>query len=363
MANFSGIPDFLNNDSFIKWVLFGENDNYWKQFQTSYPEQAELLRQARELILKIHQSENISVPLNEQETWAKIRQAISDDKPEVKKWSTPTTRRFFSRTFWAAASVILLLGVSLFWYYEQSDSSAYTRNIGQVSEEKTLIEKINDSPNPLKIVLDDGSVVMLKQFGKISYPATPDSAIREVYLSGEAFFSVKKDPSRPFYVYANEVVTKVLGTSFTIRAFEDDPQVIVKVRSGSVSVFSQKSASDAASRELNGLIILPNQEIAYNRSEVRFSKRLVEDPLPLQDTPATLITAYEEIEVPKLLRVLEKVYGVNIIFNEDALSSCIITTNLNQQSLFESVDIICKTINANYKVIDTQVIIESGGCN
>lgn len=363
MANFSSIPDFFNNDSFIRWVLFGEYEDYWHEFQVTNPDKIELLTQARELILKIQESENIPVPLNERETWSKIQQTINADSPTVRRPALYKAPELFSRAFWIAATVILGISAFLFWRYQPAGSDTYAKNIDHIGKGVKLIEKVNHSPNPLKVILEDGSLVILKQFGKISYPLIPDPLKREVYLHGEAFFSVKKNPKRPFYVYANEVVTKVLGTSFTIRAFEEDPRVIVKVQTGSVSVFSQKSPDDAANRELNGLIILPNQEIEYNRSAVRFNKRLVEKPLPLQDIPPNLLTDYEEVDVTQLLLILEKVYGVNIIFNEEALSSCIITTNLNQQSLFDAMEIICKTIGASYKVIDTQIILESEGCH
>ncbi|RRB07954.1 hypothetical protein EHT25_07755 [Larkinella rosea] len=48
------------------------------------------------------------------------------------------------------------------------------------------------------------------------------------------------NPKKTFYVYANELVTQVLGTSFDIRAFDDEQQVEVKVRTGRVSVYNQK---------------------------------------------------------------------------------------------------------------------------
>ncbi len=62
---------------------------------------------------------------------------------------------------------------------------------------------------------------------------------RDVYLSGEAFFEVTKNPDRPFRVFANEIVTKVLGTSFTVRSFENDTTIQVIVRTGKVTVYSQ----------------------------------------------------------------------------------------------------------------------------
>jgi transmembrane sensor len=62
--------------------------------------------------------------------------------------------------------------------------------------------------------LEDGTTVHLEKGSRLSFPVHFDPKKREVVLSGEAFFEVTENPSKPFYVYANELITRVLGTSF-----------------------------------------------------------------------------------------------------------------------------------------------------
>ena len=91
--------------------------------------------------------------------------------------------------------------------------------------------------------MPDESTVELAANSRIAYANNFDSAgTRDVYLSGEAFFKVTKNPCRPFRVFANEIVTKVLGTSFSVRSFEKDTVIQVTVRTGKVSVYSQAVA-------------------------------------------------------------------------------------------------------------------------
>src|ERR1044071_8239908 len=71
---------------------------------------------------------------------------------------------------------------------------------------------INTDSNPLNVQLADGSTVVLQPNSEIFYDKAFDSQLREVRLSGEAFFNVRRDESRPFRVYSEEVVTQVLGT-------------------------------------------------------------------------------------------------------------------------------------------------------
>jgi len=72
---------------------------------------------------------------------------------------------------------------------------------------------------------------------KITYPENFENDRRLVILSGEATFDISKDPTKPFLVMANEVTTKVLGTRFNVKAFEEMKDVVVSVQEGKVSVF------------------------------------------------------------------------------------------------------------------------------
>jgi ferric-dicitrate binding protein FerR (iron transport regulator) len=83
-----------------------------------------------------------------------------------------------------------------------------------------IIESLNLNEEQKVVNLPDGSSIMLKKehvFRILNHL----KAIKRVYLTGEAFFEVAKDANKPFFVHANQVITKVLGTSFTVRAVAD----------------------------------------------------------------------------------------------------------------------------------------------
>ncbi len=359
MADFSEINDFLNDDSFVDWVLKGTDDHYWQLFKNAHPEQTETLIQAQQLILTLHTAEDVHFPADPQKTWSRIQQALEENTPHDPSVGKPG--RNLKRFIPAASVFILILITGTLWYFDAWQKDSYPGFLQEKITRKTIIEKVNDNAGSLEVHLPDGSTVTLHAHSRISYPADFDSLQREVYLMGEAFFNVKKDRTRPFYVYAGDLVTKVLGTSFNIRAIENDTKVVVNVKSGSVSVFPQKKVSKQ-NAETSSLILLPNQEVIYNRVDVSLNKKLTADPLPLETASDNLLVNYEEVPVSRLFQILGQVYGVNILFSQEDLSSCIITTNLNGQSLFESLEIICTTIGATFKVIDAQIVIESGGC-
>jgi ferric-dicitrate binding protein FerR (iron transport regulator) len=64
-------------------------------------------------------------------------------------------------------------------------------------------------------------VVQLNPNSTISYPEHFGQKTRTVYLKGEAFFNIKRNPAKPFVVHTGDLVTEVLGTSFTIKSYEN----------------------------------------------------------------------------------------------------------------------------------------------
>ena len=87
-----------------------------------------------------------------------------------------------------------------------------------------------------RLVLPDGSKVWLNNSSSLKYPTSFTGKNREVMLSGEAYFEVAKDAAKPFIVKLTDIVVNVLGTSFNIMAYGDDPAVKTTLLTGKVSV-------------------------------------------------------------------------------------------------------------------------------
>ena len=91
-----------------------------------------------------------------------------------------------------------------------------------------------------EVKLPDGTIVTLNKSSKISYPEKFTKGKRIVYLEGEAFFDVARNPEKPFIIYAQQSETKVLGTSFNLKADKADNEVIITVAEGHVEFSSDK---------------------------------------------------------------------------------------------------------------------------
>lgn len=87
-----------------------------------------------------------------------------------------------------------------------------------------------------KVVLEDSTEVWLNSESTLRYPETFSERERRVSVSGEAYFHVRKDASRPFYVVTDGQVIRVYGTTFNVRAYGDEPAVYTTLETGSISI-------------------------------------------------------------------------------------------------------------------------------
>ena len=72
---------------------------------------------------------------------------------------------------------------------------------------------------------------------------------------------------------------------------------------------------------------------------------------------------FEETAVSDVLTALTKAYDVKILFKEEDLRGCVLTSSFFEEGLYDRIDMICTAIGATYKIVDTQIVVESNGCN
>lgn len=353
------LQDYLNNDSFVEWIRLGKENGHWQQVQENYPASRSVIKQAREIILQLGVTEDKQVSIDEEKVLSLI---LADIASDVKAYQS-SSERFYSLK-WIRWAAVVLFFVGTSWYFINKNMAQginYNDLISKATKLNTLIEKCNTTDLPMRIDLEDGTVVILGKNSKISYPIHFTQNTRETFLSGEAFFEVAKNPSKPFFVYANEVVTQVLGTSFDVKAFDGESEIRVNVRNGQVSVYNQKKII-RPEEETKGLVLLPNQQAVFDRKNESLLKHLSDNPLPLQEQASEHKKLIEDTPVSEVFKKLEETYGIKIFYNKDIVKNCIISTRFGNESLKDKLDVVCQTINASYKEIDAQIIIESIGC-
>jgi hypothetical protein len=113
---------------------------------------------------------------------------------------------------------------------------------GKTSDETTFNTLSTSKGKQYQLVLSDGSRVWLNAASSIRYPVAFSGNTRTVEITGEAYFEIAHDPHRPFTLSANGVKVNVLGTSFDINAYSDEPAVRTSLLEGAVQVSTGKMA-------------------------------------------------------------------------------------------------------------------------
>lgn len=228
-----------------------------------------------------------------------------------------------------------------------------------VSLPKEGIETKNKANTRQKVVLPDGSMVFLEKNASIITDENYGKQSRMVYLTGEAFFDVKRNEKLPFLVYSGNLVTEVLGTSFRIKPQPNSKMIEVSVKTGRVSVYATESKK---TNKLNGVILTPNQKVVFNTELKTIQQGIVDMPQLVIPNLKAADFQFEEATIASVLISIEKVYGVEIEVANPVINQCAFTGDLNGLNMYKQLDLICESISAKYEIRGTTIFILGNGC-
>ena len=290
------------------------------------------------------------------------------------------SKRLLGKWYWAAAVAVFIIGIAtLFFYQEEHPTVAKTtispgsskamlilnngeiislseknkteivateelsiRNEGSrlryTASENTKNEQANNynelivpKGGEFTLTLSDGTKVWLNSQSKIRYPVIFNDITREVYLEGEAYFEVAKDPQHPFHVNArNGVNIEVLGTSFNVRSYTDENAIETVLEEGSVRMSQGKDA----------VILSPGNKAVY----------LPNEPIQLTTVNTELYTAWRhgqyifmEESVENILKQLSRWYDIEVFYSNEAAKSVVFSGDVRKyddiNTLLEAMEI------------------------
>ena len=200
-----------------------------------------------------------STPLNvtdemEEERFHLILDAEEEEEKEQTKPFIPVRKINRNKYAWlyAAASVILILGIAFLFKKNVEDTSSISEKLQQV-----FVKPGSKS----KIILPDGTVVRLNGSSKLSYHKDFNKNIREVNLEGEAYFDVTKNAAHPFIVHTSNIDIKVLGTLFNVKSYEQDQTIETTLLRGSIEVYYKDDPSAPK------VILKPNEKLVFRKDK------------------------------------------------------------------------------------------------
>jgi len=196
-----------------------------------------------------------------------------------------------------------------------------------------------------KVELADGTVVFLNSGSKLRFPQTFDhQEQRKVLLDGEGYFSVTKNPDQPFVVEVNKLDIKVLGTTFNVEAYNDNPSVNIALVEGSVLL---QEHSESGNRDL--MQLSPNQVATLNKSDNTISKTDLADLYKYTAWINGRIVFYDD-PIETVVNKLGKWYNVDIKIADKRLENYRFTGTFINESLEQILNILSLTSPMTYDI-------------
>ncbi len=182
----------------------------------------------------------------------------------------------------------------------------------------------------------------------ITYPSSfSGDKIRKVEITGEAFFEVAKDLSRPFVLSLGEIGLTVIGTSFNVKNYEDEVQIDVVLKTGKVNIFKGEYKLD------NQLVhMVPGQMVSYDKSNPEFFLREVDVDKHTSWINGTLLFHNDPLE--EVLKKLARWYNVVIEINDQKVSDYPFTATIKNENLEQVVDLLRFSTPFDYSISKTE---------
>lgn len=255
--------------------------------------------------------------------WEKTMQQIRPAVPgKERKWGKQSN-------YWiAAASVILVMVSGLLYYF----NSSVTVN--------TMAKEIK------KVSLNDGSVVTLNSSSGITYPRY-FSANREIVLTGEAYFEVKRDVNHPFRVKSNRLLVQVLGTTFLVKNSGKVQHVLVN--SGKVAVKDEQSGQST--------VLTANQAVSVSDGAI-LKEPANENDLAWKSGKLN----FKDVPLQQVFTALEDYYHISIVVENDYEGSCLLTSEFNRQPLNNVFEELSRIFGFTYKISGKKVTVSGITC-
>ena len=225
-------------------------------------------------------------------------------------------------------------------YVERSDSSVH-----QKMQNNTIRVPRGGE---YELILPDGTHVWINSDSELSFPARFDSTKREVSLSGEAYFSVRKDKKRPFTVKVGQnVEVKVLGTQFNLQAYPDAQTIETTLCEGSVNVSNGKQK----------VTLTPSQQAVYSKATMDITTRKVD--VRLYSAWKEGLFVFENKPLEEIMTTLSRWYNINFFYANQALKSYHFTGDLERYGDFrKTLGMIEKATSIRFKINGNNITVE-----
>jgi ferric-dicitrate binding protein FerR (iron transport regulator) len=295
--------DFIADESFQAFVFNTDTEHvaYWQTWIARHPEKEYLVDQAIEILKVFKTSQKKPSGVDKQLELEKLLQKTRPQQFVV--YHNPDSGRkhwnFASRI--AAAFIgILLIAAGYFIMNDYLQTTRLSTHYGETKQ----------------ITLPDGSTVVLNANSKIRYASHWDNKEREVWLEGEAFFSVRKKNSTPataasttpvkFIVHTHDLDVEVLGTEFTVSKRNIATQVTLNSGKIKLGLHTKK--------EIEPILMQPGEQVVFSSEKEQLLQTRVKPEL--YSSWARQVWILENTPLSRVAQMIEETFGMDVIIED-----------------------------------------------
>lgn len=269
-----------------------------------------------------------------EQEWKKFETSLRDT-PEIPVQPLRSRTGYWLRI---AASVALLAACAVFLYVT-------------LSKPEKIMAQATD--NTLQVTLPDGSSVWLNRGSVITYLDDFNDDHRTLTLEGEAFFDVTKDPAKPFIIQTAHSRVRVLGTSFNVKEYVNDPGTEVHVVTGIVSFSGLNSNND-------GIALRPGETAILDNSNGQLTRSTIDDLNRLAWKEKRLV--FKKTALSDVVKTLQQYFKIHITIQNQNLLGCRFTSTFQDPTVEEVVEALTLSLNLNVVRKDDGYVLNGEGC-
>ena len=387
----------IHNPDFFEWVVRPnkELDQYWEKFISEHPLRKKEVDEAIFIIKSILPKEKELTEEMVLHLWNRIENKTIGHQKVI----------FHFPRWWAAATFLLLTGISGLIYFQVSQTNAPHFNYQSIAkvetpdndiklifadkseevlssndlditysnkgeivvnsdqrlahkfqENKSEAEQLNQLVVPrgkrTSLTLSDGTKLWLNSGSRAIFPVLFTKNEREIFIEGEAYLEVAHNESKPFFVITNNIQIRVLGTTFNVAAYPDELATTVVLVEGSVQAIVD-------SRKM---VIKPNQLLTYEKNSGKTALNETDVMRYVSWKDGWMYCEREKLET--IAAKLSRYYDVKIEFADAKAKEMTITGKLDLKTeCTEIFNAISSTAPISFETQDNTILIHSKSAN
>jgi transmembrane sensor len=260
---------------------------------------------------------------------------------------------------WIITSLIFIciMGLAGFLWLNQ------TRKSNPLQIGKGVSEITTRFGSKTKLILPDSSLVWLNSGSKLVYNEHFGSMNREVELSGEAYFDVKKSEI-PFIIHTNAIKIKVLGTAFNVKSYPDEKSIETSLFRGKVEITIDKRPDEKYVLKPNQKLVISNETYTTKKPEALKEPLIVLSRLKLTNDSTIAEMSWVENKLvfedevfSELAKRMERWYNVTIEIKDDKIAQLHLNGTFENETIHQALTALQIATPFNFTVNQNHITI------